>query len=107
VAESRKSHLEAKGAGHYGIFSGSRWRDVVYPQVKAFIAANEPARSGESGESGAKIAANQAAKKNSAAKKAIPLAKREQAAQVKIAVLPKKSTNSAKNINAHKKSRAA
>ena len=32
-------HLEVKGAGHYGIFSGRRWRTVVYPQVKAFIAA--------------------------------------------------------------------
>jgi poly(3-hydroxybutyrate) depolymerase len=30
-------HLEAKGAGHYGIFSGRRWRDIVYPHVKAFI----------------------------------------------------------------------
>ena len=30
-------HLEAKGAGHYGIFSGRRWRDVVYPHVKRFI----------------------------------------------------------------------
>nr|MBP8909688.1 hypothetical protein [Pseudoxanthomonas sp.] len=28
------------GAGHYGIFSGRRWRTQVYPQVKAFIAAH-------------------------------------------------------------------
>jgi len=27
-----------QGAGHYGIFAGRRWREVVYPQVKAFIA---------------------------------------------------------------------
>ncbi|MCX7224544.1 MAG: polyhydroxyalkanoate depolymerase, partial [Burkholderiales bacterium] len=33
-------HLEAKGAGHYGIFSGRRWRDIVYPEVKSFILAN-------------------------------------------------------------------
>jgi len=37
VPKARQRHLEAKGAGHYGIFSGRRWRDVVYPQVKAFI----------------------------------------------------------------------
>jgi len=37
VPESQKKHLEAKGAGHYGIFSGRRWRDVVYPTVSAFI----------------------------------------------------------------------
>ena len=37
VPASQQRHLEAKGAGHYGIFSGRRWRDVVYPEVKAFI----------------------------------------------------------------------
>jgi poly(3-hydroxybutyrate) depolymerase len=26
-----------KGAGHYGIFSGRRWRQVVYPEVRDFI----------------------------------------------------------------------
>ena len=38
VARREGDHLEVKGAGHYGIFSGRRWRTVVYPQVKAFIA---------------------------------------------------------------------
>ena len=37
VPDEQKMHLEAKGAGHYGIFSGRRWRDVVYPAVKTFI----------------------------------------------------------------------
>ena len=37
VAENQKRHFEVKGAGHYGIFSGRRWRDMVYPAVKAFI----------------------------------------------------------------------
>src|SRR4051812_26953177 len=37
VPKSRQKHLEVKGAGHYGIFSGRRWRDVVYPQVRDFI----------------------------------------------------------------------
>ncbi len=36
VTEERR-HLEVPGAGHYGIFSGRRWREVVYPEVKAFI----------------------------------------------------------------------
>jgi len=39
-AGSRK-HLEVKGAGHYGIFSGRRWREQVYRDVKAFIAAHD------------------------------------------------------------------
>ena len=38
VPRREGDHLEVKGAGHYGIFSGRRWRTVVYPQVKAFIA---------------------------------------------------------------------
>ena len=37
VPAGHKQHFEAKGAGHYGIFSGRRWRDLVYPAVKAFI----------------------------------------------------------------------
>ena len=37
VPRSMQKHFEAKGAGHYGIFSGRRWRDLVYPQVKSFI----------------------------------------------------------------------
>ena len=40
IPEQDRQHLIAKGAGHYGIFSGRRWRTQVYPQVKAFIAAH-------------------------------------------------------------------
>ena len=37
VASSLKTHYEVKGAGHYGIFAGRRWREMAYPAVKAFI----------------------------------------------------------------------
>ena len=37
VPAAHKKHFEAKGAGHYGIFSGRRWRELVYPAVKMFI----------------------------------------------------------------------
>ena len=47
VPTQRKQHLEAKGAGHYGIFSGRRWREVVYPVVRDFIRThNTPAKAG-------------------------------------------------------------
>ena len=36
-------HMEAKGAGHYGIFSGRRWRETVYPVVRAFILEHQTA----------------------------------------------------------------
>ncbi|MFZ3127885.1 MAG: polyhydroxyalkanoate depolymerase [Rhodoferax sp.] len=44
VPRARQKHFEAKGAGHYGIFSGRRWRELVYPEVKSFILANQPSR---------------------------------------------------------------
>jgi poly(3-hydroxybutyrate) depolymerase len=40
IAKSRKKHLTAQGVGHYGIFSGRRWREFIYPQVRDFIRAN-------------------------------------------------------------------
>ncbi len=40
IPSSRSHHLEVQGAGHYGIFSGRRWREVVYPCVRAFILDN-------------------------------------------------------------------
>ena len=42
VTASEQRHLEVKGAGPYGIFSGRRWREVVYPQVKSFILQHQP-----------------------------------------------------------------
>jgi poly(3-hydroxybutyrate) depolymerase len=48
VPKARQNHFEALGAGHYGIFSGRRWRDLVYPQVKAFISANHLAQTASS-----------------------------------------------------------
>jgi poly(3-hydroxybutyrate) depolymerase len=37
IPRERSLHYDVEGAGHYGIFSGRRWREKVYPQVKAFI----------------------------------------------------------------------
>jgi poly(3-hydroxybutyrate) depolymerase len=33
----------AEKAGHYGIFSGRRWRTMVYPQLREFILAHDKA----------------------------------------------------------------
>ena len=53
LPEALKKYHIAEGAGHYGIFSGRRWRELVYPQVKAFIlehqAGLKPAAAGKSG----------------------------------------------------------
>src|SRR5690606_30192035 len=37
VPSGNRRHFEVPGAGHYGIFSGRRWREMVYPVVKSFI----------------------------------------------------------------------
>ena len=42
IPKTHQMHYEAKGAGHYGIFSGRRWRDMVYPVVKTFILSHQP-----------------------------------------------------------------
>ena len=37
VPTARQRHYDALGAGHYGIFSGRRWREQVHPEVVEFI----------------------------------------------------------------------
>ena len=39
IPKSQREHVEVAGAGHYGIFSGSKWREIVYPQIRDFILA--------------------------------------------------------------------
>jgi poly(3-hydroxybutyrate) depolymerase len=38
VPKSRQRHYTLEGAGHYGIFSGRRWREKAYPEIRSFIA---------------------------------------------------------------------
>jgi poly(3-hydroxybutyrate) depolymerase len=47
IPKEQRFHYEVEGAGHYGIFSGRRWRDMVYPTVRDFISRHNngsPAR---------------------------------------------------------------
>ena len=37
VDRTHQFHYDVEGAGHYGIFSGRRWREMVYPRVRDFI----------------------------------------------------------------------
>lgn len=34
---ARREHYTAPGVGHYGIFSGRKYREMIYPKVRAFI----------------------------------------------------------------------
>ncbi len=40
LSEKKKRYYMAEGAGHYGIFNGSRWRTKVAPVVEEFVAAH-------------------------------------------------------------------
>ena len=40
LADEKKLYHLAAGAGHYGIFNGSRWRDSIAPVVEEFVRAN-------------------------------------------------------------------
>ena len=40
LSEAKKRYYLAEGAGHYGIFNGSKWRDRIAPVVEEWIAAN-------------------------------------------------------------------
>ncbi|HYC37639.1 MAG TPA: polyhydroxyalkanoate depolymerase, partial [Usitatibacter sp.] len=38
VPERDKQHFLARGVGHYGIFSGRKYREMIYPRIKEFVA---------------------------------------------------------------------
>ncbi len=37
IPKERREHFLASRVGHYGIFSGRRWREMIYPKVRDFI----------------------------------------------------------------------
>ena len=38
LTAAKRQHYTAPGVGHYGIFSGRKYREMIYPQVRKFIA---------------------------------------------------------------------
>jgi poly(3-hydroxybutyrate) depolymerase len=82
IPNVKRHHLLVPECGHYGIFSGSRWRNIVYPDIRNFIAANEKgmksgvvaAKSGP--KSAVKTAAKSAAKSKTASTKPKTVKKR-------------------------------
>ncbi|CAB3774846.1 polyhydroxyalkanoate depolymerase [Paraburkholderia humisilvae] len=37
TSTKHRRHFTAEKCGHYGIFSGRRWRSIIYPQIRDFI----------------------------------------------------------------------
>jgi len=61
IPKNHRQHLEVEGAGHYGIFSGRRWREVVYPQVRQFILDHAKSTTTKASGSSAKTTSQRAA----------------------------------------------
>jgi poly(3-hydroxybutyrate) depolymerase len=40
IPEARKRHFVAADCGHYGLFSGHRWRETIYPTIRDFVRAH-------------------------------------------------------------------
>ena len=40
LPDSMRRHLVQPGVGHYGVFSGRRWRNEIMPEVRDFIRAH-------------------------------------------------------------------
>jgi len=40
IPKAKKQHFTAEKCGHYGIFSGRRWREVICPTITTFIKDN-------------------------------------------------------------------
>ena len=104
VPKRLQFHYDAVGAGHYGIFSGRRWREKVYPTVRDFIASHQPAV--------AEVAATPAAARPVKAIAAAPAVKRKPFAPRLVAAprlvpAPKKATLKLAGAAAKKARRAA
>lgn len=41
VPDDRRQHYTAPKCGHYGIFAGRRWRELIYPKIADFIRQNQ------------------------------------------------------------------
>ncbi|NBD20280.1 polyhydroxyalkanoate depolymerase [Aquabacterium fontiphilum] len=41
IPANRREHYDVIGAGHYGIFSGRRWREMAYPRIRDFILSHQ------------------------------------------------------------------
>jgi poly(3-hydroxybutyrate) depolymerase len=41
IAAERKRHHLQSGVGHYGVFSGTRFEQEIYPEIRRFVADTE------------------------------------------------------------------
>jgi poly(3-hydroxybutyrate) depolymerase len=103
VPQAQHQHFEVEGAGHYGIFSGRRWRELTYPVVRDFILkahtaaapaskANKAADHQNIAVEATKIVATQLPAAEMAAKKTATSAKTKTAVKAKTAVVAKRGT---------------
>ena len=59
IPETMRAHLLQPGVGHYGIFNGRRWRELIAPAISGFIRRVEAGEVAEAPEAPATPAANE------------------------------------------------
>jgi poly(3-hydroxybutyrate) depolymerase len=109
VPKAKQQHFEVPGAGHYGIFSGRRWRDITYPVVRDFIAkahAAQTTKSKANKPAAAVVSAQAAIKKAAASAKSKAVAKASAKSLPAKTAAAKKAT-SGKPVAAKRKASAA
>jgi poly(3-hydroxybutyrate) depolymerase len=88
IPADRRFHYDVKGAGHYGIFAGRRWRESVYPRLREFIASHQddqPAAKPAAAKRARRAAPAGAAKQAAKSAKATKAAAKGQAARRRLA----------------------
>jgi poly(3-hydroxybutyrate) depolymerase len=104
IPAAKHQHFEVEGAGHYGIFSGRRWREMTYPVVRDFILqahtasasvskANRPVAQQNIAEAATKKVATNAPVTEMAAQKSAASAKTKTAVKAKTGVAAKRATS--------------
>ena len=83
ITPNNRKHLEVPGAGHYGIFSGRRWRDVVYPEVVKFILAHNGSGTPQKAASKTAVKASTKPASKAPAKKAVKVVAKKAPARKK------------------------
>jgi poly(3-hydroxybutyrate) depolymerase len=61
IPPAKKKHFVAPDCGHYCIFSGHLWRNMIYPKVRGFIQANAGAPCAAQARAGERAATTRAA----------------------------------------------
>ena len=81
IPADQQFRYDVIGAGHYGIFSGRRWRESAYPRIRDFIASHQPKNAANGGKPASKrLLGTSDSRPEAPAKRRAPARRKRQAA---------------------------